>query len=84
MFTICEPDVRGTPHGPKTKNATENLKNLIARQKTRTITRGPKSYLSAHRNPKEKKEFDNATETLTLFKCQKHFSTYANWRHNIK
>ena len=61
-------------HGPSTNNA----KNLITQpklnftrasrvQKTRprTITRGPKSYLSAHRDPRNKKEFDNATETLT-------------------
>ena len=65
-----------TPHGLKTKNENENLENLITRQKTtrtsrvqkmrpRTITRGPKSYLSAHHDPKKKKEFDNATETLT-------------------
>ena len=49
-------------------NATENLLTRATRvQKTRprTITRGPKSYLSAHRDPKNKKEFDNATETLT-------------------
>ena len=67
------PLLNSSPHGPSIKNA----KNLITPQKTlllsleykktrpRTITRGPKSYLSAHRDPKEKKEFDNATETLT-------------------
>ena len=37
----------------------------VQKTRPRTITRGPKSYLSAHRDPKEKKEFDNATETLT-------------------
>ena len=33
---------------PSTKNETENL------------NRGPKSYFSAHRDPKNKEEFDNA------------------------
>ena len=66
-----------TPHGPKAKerdrefkefdNTTENVARTSRVQKTRpkTITRGPKSYLSAHRDPKKKKEFDNATKTLT-------------------
>ena len=36
-------------------NATENLTRATRVQKTRprTITRGPKSYLSAHRDPKK-------------------------------
>ena len=37
----------------------------VQKTRPRTITRGPKSYLSAHRDPQNKKEFDNATETLT-------------------
>ena len=48
-------------------NTTENITRTSRVQKTRlrTIIRGPKSYLSAHRDPKKEKEFDNATETLT-------------------
>ena len=37
----------------------------IQKTRPRTITRGPKSYLSAQRYQKNKKEFDNASETLT-------------------
>ena len=50
-----------------TRRLTAQVQRTRRVQKTRprTITRGPKSYLSAHRDPKEKKEFDNATETLT-------------------
>ena len=48
-------------------NTTENVTRTCRVQKTRpkTITRGPKSYLSAHRDPKKKKEFDDAPKNLT-------------------
>ena len=48
-------------------NTTENLTRTsrVQKMRPRTITRGLNSYLSAHRDPKNKKEFDNATETLT-------------------
>ena len=46
-----------------TKNVTRTSR--VQKTRPRTITRGLKSYLSAHRDPKKKKEFDNATETLT-------------------
>ena len=50
----------------KEHDATENLTRATRVQKTRprTITRGPKSCLSAHRDPKNKKKFDNANETF--------------------
>ena len=45
----------------------ENLTRASRVQKARprTITRGPKSYLSAYCDQKNKEEFDNATKTLT-------------------
>ena len=46
-----------------TENVTRTSR--VQKMRLRTITHGPKSYLLAHRDPKKKKEFDNATKTLT-------------------